>query len=208
MNQFWFVSIRNEWGEGSSTEGGVQHQQESVCTGWCAGGAGRTPISRPLQEHPPYPSPPGFHWSVFVVIRDVSPMFLWRMLIFTDIKVKMLTQDQTPTDLKSFSHAAYCIFMIILLLRLTCSMHTFFKCWSSYVHVYAWSFWRTLEVNQFNLLWWNWTIETWHQFHKTLRSDSIEKSFYTWGIVILAWWECTYKILHQFDELEETACIC
>lgn len=92
--------------------------------------------------------------------------------------------DQTPTDLiyrlKSFSPAAYCIFMIILLLRLTCSMHTFFKCWSSNVHVpvYAWSFWRTLEVNQykklsqlffknlnasqFNLLWWNWTIETWH----------------------------------------------
>lgn len=129
MNQFWFVSIRNEWGEGSSTEGGVQHQQESVCAGWCARGAGRTPISRPLQEHPPYPSPPGFHWSVFVVIRDVSPMFLWRMLIFTDMKVKMLTQDQTPTDLifrlKSFSPAAYCIFMIILLLRLTCSMRTF-----------------------------------------------------------------------------------
>lgn len=61
--------------------------------------------------------------------RDVSPMFLWRMLIFTDMKVKMLTQDQTPTDLifrlKSFSPAAYCIFMIILLLRLTCSMRTF-----------------------------------------------------------------------------------
>lgn len=51
-----------EWCEGSSPEGGLQHQQESVRAGRRAGGAGRTQISRPLQEHSPHPSPPGFHW--------------------------------------------------------------------------------------------------------------------------------------------------
>lgn len=125
MNWFWFVSIRNEWGEGSSSEGGLQHQQESVRTGRRAGGTGRTPISCPLQEHSPHPSPPGFNWSVFVVIRDTSPIFLWRVLIFSYKSQNAHSRlDPYWFDLQTevFFCPAYCISIIILLLRLTCSM--------------------------------------------------------------------------------------
>lgn len=66
---------------------------------------------------------------------------------------------------------AYCISIIILLLRLTCSM----------------------------LL-----SKTSHDETEQLKPSVEKKSFFNWGIVILAWWECTYKILHQFDKLEDT----
>lgn len=130
INRFWFVnSIRNEWGEGSSPEGGVQHQQESVRTGWRAGGASRTPISRPIQEHPPNSSSPRFHWLVFVVIGDEIPFFCekcWFSRIWKS-KCSLKSQDQLDPywfDLQTevFFYPAYCISMIILLLHHTCSM--------------------------------------------------------------------------------------
>lgn len=76
---------------------------------------------------------------------------------------------------------AYCISIIILLLRLTCSMLL-----SKTSHD------ETEQMKPHANL-----IRPW--------GDSVEKkSFFNWGIVILAWWECTYKILHQFDKLEDT----